>query len=66
MDWSSISPGGLCNGFLQENGGGLNCLPIPQHHRQRFPGRKHDLLSSLSFVFCERDLGWDSYFFHHD
>ena len=66
MDGSRPALGGLRNGFLEEIGGGLNCLSTPQHYRQRFLGREHDLLSGLSFVFCERDLGWDCYFFNRD
>jgi hypothetical protein len=66
MDRSRPALGGLRNDFLQKTGSGLDCLSTPQHHWQRFLGREHDLLSGLSFVFCERDLGWNSYFFNRD
>jgi hypothetical protein len=64
MGGSSLPLGGLRNDFLKKIGGRLNWVPTPQHHWQLFLGREYDILSRISFVFCERDLGWDSYFFH--
>src|ERR1700745_1838295 len=39
---------------------------FPEHRWQPSPGRKHNLLSSLSFFLCELDLGRDSCFVDHN
>jgi len=63
MGRSSGSSNRLRAGFLQEIGGRLGYVSVPQYQRQHSIGRKHDLLWILSFYICEPDLGWNSGFF---
>jgi uncharacterized cupin superfamily protein len=56
----------LCFGFIKEIGRTFDGLPTPEHRRQHSPGSKHDLLSSVSFLFCELDLDRNSCFFHRN